>query len=253
MKKILVIREFGDFSRILTESGFRVINLPLVETKPLDDLRDFEAKLEKSEGYDGFFLTSRHAAQIFADALRKKNISFAGKIYVLGKRSREILQAENLSLEFDGAANTAREMLEKIPFEDLKNKRFLFVRGDRSLRVVPEFLADQATVDETVVYETRQIALKAEEKDKIRKEFEKGEIAAACFFSPSGAESFLEQFDAWLLHQTCVATIGKTTAGFFKSRNLRVDFVSSKAAAKDFAIALVKHLQNGKWKMENRK
>ncbi len=51
-----------NFSRILAENGFEVINLPLIETKPLEDLREFEAKLDKIENYDGIFLTSRKRA-----------------------------------------------------------------------------------------------------------------------------------------------------------------------------------------------
>ncbi|MGI9056323.1 MAG: uroporphyrinogen-III synthase, partial [Pyrinomonadaceae bacterium] len=62
MSKILVIREFDQFSRFLSENGFEVLNLPLIETNPLDDLSEFKARIEKIEKYDGIFLTSRHAA-----------------------------------------------------------------------------------------------------------------------------------------------------------------------------------------------
>ena len=110
------------------------------------------------------------------------------------------------------------------------------------LRVVPDFLADFANVDEVVVYETRKIAVEAGKLDLIRKQVKENEIIAACFFSPSGAESFLEQFAAETLHQKIIATIGKTTAEFFEQQNLKVGFVSSKATAEDFAVELVNYL-----------
>ncbi|CAN5278839.1 uroporphyrinogen-III synthase [soil metagenome] len=253
MKKILVVREFDKFSKILTENGFEIINLPLIETKPLEDLQEFEAKLKNITNCDGIFLTSKNAARILADKLREQNINYGGKVYVLGKSGFEILKDANLDLVFDETANTAEEMLEDIKPEELKDKRLLFVRGEKSLRVVPEFLADFANVDEVIVYKTRKIAVEIDKLNAIRKQFEKHKISAACFFSPSGAESFLEQFGAEILHQTIIAAIGKTTAEFFERRNLKVDFVSSKATAEDFAVELIDYLQNGKRKMENGK
>ena len=242
MKKILVIKEFDKFSDILTENDFKVINLPLIETKPLEDLREFETKLKNIPDCDGIFLTSKNAARILADKLREKDINYKGKVYVLGKRGFEILKDANLDLVFDEKTNTAQEMLQEIALEDLKNKKLLFVRGDQSMRVVPEFLADFADVDEAVVYETHKIVIEIDRIKTIRKKFEKSEIAAVCFFSPSGVSSFIEQFGAEILHQTIIATIGKTTAEFFETRNLTVDFVSPKAAAEDFAIALIDFL-----------
>jgi len=253
MKTILVIREYDYFSRILAESGFKIINLPLIETLPIKDLSDFEAKFEMFERYDGIFLTSAKAAEIFRAKLIEKKGNYCGKVYVLGRRSYEMLKGENLDLRFEESANTAREMLENIAPEDLKGKRFLFVRGEKSLRVVPDFLAQTATVDETIVYETREMAIEVGELKSLRENFEKGEIAAACFFSPSGAESFIKQFGAEITHQTIIAAIGKTTADYFERRNLSVGFISLKATAEDFAIELIDYLTNGKWKMENGK
>ncbi len=46
MREILVVREFDNFSRILSESGLKVINCPTIEVAPLEDLSDFEAKLD---------------------------------------------------------------------------------------------------------------------------------------------------------------------------------------------------------------
>jgi len=244
MQKILVVRKYDNFSRILAVSGYKIINLPLIETKAIADLGEFETQLDTIKNYDGVFLTSANATKIFRAKLIEKNINFRGKVYVLGKRSFELLRSENLDLFFDETANTARKMLEKIAPKDLKDKRFLFVRGEKSLRVVPDFLSKAATVDETIVYYTESITVEIDKLNYLRGKFEAGEIIGACFFSPSAAESFIEQFGADILHQIIIATIGKTTAEFFGKRNLKVGFVSSKATAEDFAIELVEVLRN---------
>ncbi|MEO8072530.1 MAG: uroporphyrinogen-III synthase [Acidobacteriota bacterium] len=243
-KKILVIRKFDDFSRILAENDFAIINLPLIETSAINDLSDFDAKLANIEIYDGIFITSKNAARILAEKLREKNIKFDGKVYILGNSSFEILRNESLNLVFDESANTAREMLEKIAPDELKNKLFLFVRGEKSLRIVPEFLAaKEAKVDGITVYETRKIMIETDKINFFREEIKKNNIAAACFFSPSGAASFIEHFGAEISHQTIIATIGKTTAEYFETRNLNVGFVSAKSSAEDFAFELIEYLQ----------
>jgi uroporphyrinogen-III synthase len=243
MALILVVREFDNFSRILTEKGSSVINCPVIETAALEALSDFEAKLYALENYAGIFLTSARAAEIFRRKLEENKISFGGKVFVLGRRSFEILKAANLDLFFDERAQTVREMLDLIAPDTLKGKQFLFIRGEKSLRTVPEFLERLAAVDEAIVYQTRKIPVEVDKLKEISEKFENAEIAAACFFSPSGAESFLEQFGADVLHQTKIATIGKTTADFFEMQNLTVDLVSAKATAEDFATELAEYLK----------
>ncbi len=235
--KILVIREFDNFSRILAAKNFEIINLPLIETKAIEDLSDFETILESVENYDSVFLTSAKATEIFRAKLKT---DYCGKVYVLGKRSYEILKGANLNLHFDESANTAREMLENIAPEELKDKNFLSIRGEKSLRIVPEFLSKTATVDEAIVYQTNNVTV---EVDKINELREKVKFTAVCFFSPSAAESFIEQLGAEILHQIVIATIGKTTAEFLERRNLKVDFVSSKATTEDFAAELIEYLR----------
>jgi uroporphyrinogen-III synthase len=189
-------------------------------------------------------LTSGAATEIFIEKLRESNIGFNGKIYVLGKRSFDLLKTANLDAVYFSAANTAREMLKKIAPEDLKNKRFLFVRGEKSLRVVPDFLSGVAEIDEAIVYRTENVTIAVDKIKELVEMSKKHRITCAIFFSPSGAESFLEQCGAQILHQIKIATIGKTTADFLEKRDLKVDFTARKATAKDFAIELIDFLRN---------
>ncbi|HEY8562157.1 MAG TPA: uroporphyrinogen-III synthase [Pyrinomonadaceae bacterium] len=242
MTPVLVLRKFDEFSRILTENDFKVINCPTIETVESGDSPDLAAKVS-ARRYDGVFLTSRQATAIAAREIFSNGFAYAGKVYVLGKRSFELLKDKNLDLFFSESANTAGEMLASIPLEDLRNKRFLFVRGEKSLRAVPEFLGKIAAVDEAVVYETRRVAVEEDLKAKIETRLRAGEIAAACFFSPSGAESFLAQFGAQSLRRTKTAAIGKTTADFLERRNLKANFVAAKATAEDFAAELIDYLK----------
>jgi uroporphyrinogen-III synthase len=243
MPTVLVVRKFDVFSRILTKNGFSVINCPTIETVQSENLHDLTAKIS-AKSYDGIFLTSRKATKIFVGEIFSKNFNYRGKVYVLGKSSFEQLKDKNLDLFFRENVNTAREMLEAIAPADLKNKRFLFIRGDKSLGTIREFLEKRATIDEEIVYETRRITVEGALKKEIETKAKSGEIIAACFFSPSGAESFLEQFDAGVLHQTRIAAIGKTTADYFAKQNSKVEFTPMKASAEAFAIELIQYLRS---------
>lgn len=236
---VLVVRKFDNFSRILTENGFSVVNLPTIETVECENSENLSAKIA-AKNYDGIFLTSRKAAEIAEREIFSK-LNYGGKVYVLGKSSFEILKDKMLRLSFEKDANTAREMLEKIPPDELEGKSFLFIRGERSLGTVADFLKEIASVDEEIVYETRKIDIEVSLKSEI--EAKKEEIVFACFFSPSGAESFLEQFGERFLEKIKIAVIGKTTAEFFAKQNLKADFIANKAASEDFAIELVENLK----------
>lgn len=239
MRTILVVRKFDNFSRILQENGFSIINCPTIETVEVENLKDLAAKIA-AKNYDGIFLTSQKATEIAEREVFSK-IKFGGKVYVLGRKSFEILKDKNILLSFDETANTANEMLENIAPRELKNKKFLFIRGERSLGTIKGFLLEIASVDEEIVYETRKIVIEESLKNEI--EAKKDEIVCTSFFSPSGAESFLEQFGAKFLEKTKIAVIGKTTAEFFEKRNLKADFIAKKATAEDFALELVEYLK----------
>lgn len=253
MKEILVLREFDKFTKILRANNFQTDNLPLIETQPVEDLTLLERAFERGESLDGIFLTSSKAARILFDNFSQKLESFEGKIYILGRSSFEILQVFREKIVFFETADTALELLESIPRKNLESKNFLFVRGSKSLGIVPEFLGRFSKVDELIVYRTRKIEIETDKIKLVSRKLKNESYACACFFSPSAGESFLEQFGEKLLHQTPFAVIGKTTADFFKRRNLQTAYISPKSSAEDFAKGLIKYLQYGKRKMENGK
>lgn len=240
--EILVAREKDAFSLILTERGFSVINLPLVKTEPVDDLSELENHLENLDRFDGIFITSARAAEIFL--AKAENKSFVGKFYVLGKRSRNLLEAAGYKLSSSDAAKTAAQLLDAIPKAELENKKFLFLGGNRSLRVVPDALKDVAEVTEVIVYRTVAVEQNENELVEIKEKFACGEIIAVCFFSPSGAKEFVKNFENFSQVETKIAAIGETTARFVEANNFRVDFVAEKPTAKNFAEDLIEYLRN---------
>ena len=242
MPAVLVVRQPDEFSRLLAERGLEIINCPTIETVPVEDLSDLDSKIAEIANYDGIFITSSAAAEIFLRKWRESRGGRCARIYVLGRRSHELLRHEGFDISFNENANTAREMIGAIPAEDLEGRRFLFIRGERSMGTIPELLGKTASVDETTVYQTRDIIVGPGLREEIRIRADRGDLICACFFSPSGVESFLNQFGSGVLRQTKVAAIGKTTANYLSQQHVCADYTAKKATTEGFAAELLKFI-----------
>lgn len=232
-KVVLVARRDDEFSDTLRENGCEVINLELIKTESAENLSELNDKLARLDAYDGVFMTSQNAAQIFAERLGEK--SFRGKIYILGERSRAVFENIGLNLVFSEAANTVEELINLLGLAEFSGKKLLFVRGNRSMRTVPEMLGDVANIDEVEVYRTVDAYIDETRFVNVRDRLARREIDWICFFSPSAVARFVELFDAG---DTKIAVIGKTTGNMAKEADLNLQFVSPRATSKDFAESL---------------
>jgi uroporphyrinogen-III synthase len=239
---ILVIRRDDRFSSTLRDAGFDIVNLELVQTRPLDDLSELRTKLASLNEYDGLFFTSPVAAQIFVEE-RNKNNGFHGPVYALGRRASEVLTDNGLTVKSSDAVNTAAELLADFDRSEFLGKRFLFIRGDKSIQTIPRVLGELATIEEVVVYKTDPADVDEVVIDNIRNRlFSNGKIGWVCFFSPSGVERFDELFhDA--TRNIKAAAIGATTAEAVRQSGYRVEFVSARSDAEEFANGLIEHIK----------
>lgn len=249
MKKppsILVAREPDEFSARLKNAGFEIVNFPVIQTAPVEDLSELGEKLRRIADYDGLFFTSPQAAGVFLRNFENKEGGFRGKIYALGARTKALFETAGIATVSSPEANTAEEFINSFePKSEFKGKKFLFLRGDKSLRVIPEILRDVAQIDEIVVYRTIEKAVDENSAAGIREKLQSGEIEWICFFSPSGIESFLQTFgDFPAANEIKIAVIGATTAKSAAEKNLKVEFVSPRASAEAFARGLIEYLKN---------
>ena len=241
---ILVVREFDKFSSVLTENDFEVVNLPTIQTLPVEDFGELREKIRCLKNYDGLFFTSPKAAEIFLREFDNKKSDFPGKIYVLGNRTKTSFENTNFEIVFRDEANTAEEFINSFENGEFDGKRFLFFKSDKSLRTIPELLSETAIVDETTVYRTIENTIGKVLKDEIAERFSENEIGWICFFSPSGIESFVKTFGEFSLEKVKIAAIGATTAKSAAENNLKVEFISRKANAEDFVLELIDYIKD---------
>src|SRR5215207_2601455 len=132
MRSVLWFREADEGSRRIETAGIRVFTVPLIETVPSDDLSGLNAATSRLRDYDGVFVTSRAAAEILAERARRELHESGVPVFVLGRRTMEVLKRYVSNLVFFPAAGTAAEMLESLEGRVRKNGRYLFVRGESS-------------------------------------------------------------------------------------------------------------------------
>ena len=220
-----------------------MVNFQAIETLPVENLSELDEKLGEIKIYDGLFLTSPKAAEVFLQKVREKNFEFGGKIYVLGNRTKTLFENTDFKVVFRESANTAEELINSFESREFAGKKFLFLRGDRSLRTIPELLKNVAAIDEIVVYRTIENLSDKFLIGEIKKKLRENQIDWICFFSPSGIESFINAFGEISLNSVKIAAIGETTAGRAAEKKLKVDFISDKANAEDFARGLINRIK----------
>lgn len=238
---ILSFREDCDFSRELRKEGFEVLNLPLIGTRTAADLSEFHEFFSVIQDFDSIFVTSPAAATVLADEIRDDLADSLPKVYVLGRRTKNLLESSGIPVKYSETANTADQLLAELGESELSGKTILFLCGSKSLRTIPDRLRGIAAVTEAVVYETVELPI---ERTKIPDRLRRGQVGWMCFFSPSAVESFAGRRLTVGAPAPSVAVIGETTGEKARSLGFSVDFVSDRASAVDFARGLAKHIKN---------
>jgi uroporphyrinogen-III synthase len=239
-KAILVTRGEDGFSSMLRDAGFEVINLELIRTRQCDDLTELYLALSRLSEYDALVFTSPVAAEIFVSERNGSN-AFNGSVYALGQRAQAALIRAGLKVEPSGA-RTAEELVDSLPDPAVAGKRFLFFRGEKSLRTVPDKLGDRASVHEVVVYKTEPREIPNEVVTELKHRIRKGDIESICFFSPSGVERFAELFQD-VAKVPAGAALGTTTADAVRRAGMNLSIVSPHPIAEEFANCLIDHLK----------
>ena len=238
---ILVLREECDFSRELRDQGYQVWNLPMIATRRAPDRNRFRELLAAIKRFDHIFLTSRASAAALVDEITPEIKTKLPTVYALGARATEILENHGIAVEYKETANTADELLDELGDSQFTGTSILFLRGDKSLRTIPDRLGRIAKVEEVIVYETVEVPM---EDNPVVGMLRSGDVDWICFFSPSAVESFAGRHVINGQTSPKVAVIGETTARAARSLGFDVGFISDRATAIDFARGLARHIES---------
>ena len=242
---ILVVRRETSFSQLLQQAGCSVTNVEMIATEPLDDLSELAARMAGLDQYHGLFFTSPAAAEVFVSRLDGARGAALPPVYVLGGRASEAMRDAGLDVRTSTQANTAEELINSFEAAEFAGKRFLFVRGERSLDTIPRLIERVATVDQLCVYRTLECTPDPATLATVTERLGSAEFDWVCFFSPSGVERAMALFGNVLNKRVQIAAIGASTAAAAeKLIGRQPEFVSASSSSEDFAKGLLEHIKH---------
>ncbi len=241
MTTVLITRPKADaiaFATALAQYGFGAEYFPTIDIVPLSNWA-----LPNLEGYDGLIFTSANAVHhFFTPFLSRMPKGFATlramNHYAVGIKTHHALQEYGIDSALYSDKGHAADLADLLRQIGICGKRFLFVRGTRSLGTIPNAIQKHGgTCDELVVYETRPFS--SEASHDLCLLLSREDITWISFFSPSAVQAFFNLLpkDALPLRQH-IAVIGSTTKDAALSLGFSVRAVPEIPTAEALAKAI---------------
>lgn len=239
-KKILNTRPIDnskEFALLLENHGAEVINFPVIEIKPVPFNTELDSKLRTLNNYDGLIFSSSYAARFFLEQLKRNDLIFKGIVFAVGMKTKQKIESYDYKVSFIADNKSAASLSKSLSNGELRNKRFLFPRGDKSLRTIPKRIKN---VDEVVVYKNVKPSIRGT-SGEIKSLIRINKINCTAFFSPSAVENFLQMVAPFNQNGMQIAVIGNTTLKRARSFGLNVEIKAQTPTAENLAQAIIEY------------
>ncbi len=238
MPTVLITRPKADaaeFADALAQHGLRAEFFPTIDIVPITDWA-----LPTLEHYDGLIFTSANAVRHFISPLLSREPKRFARLramhhYAVGTKTHRALQEYGIDSVLYSDKGNAEDLAELIRREGIEGKRFLFLRGTRSLGTIPNAIKKHGgTCDELVVYQTSDLTPEASQR--LSELLSRNDVTWVAFFSPSAAQAFFNALPSTsLISQMRIAVIGNTTKEAVEALGFRVDAVAPVPTAEALA------------------
>lgn len=206
-------RETGGMLREgLERLGATVIEAPVLEIAPPEDLSALNRALDRLNTYDWMAFTSRNAADAVLDRLSARREAMPSRLRVaaVGPSTAERLRHRGVPVYCRPAEATARALADVMRGEGMSGAHVLLPVGDRSRPDLADLLrAAGATVDVVPVYRT----LRAARAEEAAAELAAGGVDVVALTSPSALDEIVASLGGAVpLRAVRLVCIGPTTA-----------------------------------------
>ena len=250
-KTILVTRSVGQsnqFSDRLTSAGADVIEMPTLEIGPPSSWSALDQAISQLSTFNWLVLTSGNGVEYFFQRLEKsgqdKNALSGVKIAVVGEKTAQSLQKQNIQADFIPPNFIADSLVENFP-ESLTGKKILFPRVESGGRevLVKELTAKGAEVIEVPAYESccPQSIAGAAEYALVNNTVDIITFASSktvLFFSQLTARIFT--YNPENFARICIASIGPQTSKTCQTVFGRVDIEAEEYTLEGLKNAIIK-------------
>lgn len=229
----------------LREKGAEVLELPVIDTVPIEENRLLEESFEKIGLYDWIVFTSQAGVRIFFEKMRKKGVDIRAlshaKFAVIGEGTGKALEncgifADVMPKLYDGVS-----LGEIIAGQKIRGQKILLPRAEKANReLVPILERAGASVCDLPIYRTVYCGA-SEIAVSIKDELESGRNACVVFTSSSTVEGFVKAAEGMNFSKVRAACIGRQTADTAEKYGMRCRI--SKKASIDSLVELVERMR----------
>lgn len=238
--RILVTRPRHQAAMLIAQLealGAEVIELPLIEIAPPDDLSALDTAAVEINRYDWVVFSSSNGVDALFGRLEQLGLDTPARpsLAAIGTATRTALLAACGRCDFVPSRASARGLLSEIG--DVAGQHILLPRADIAREELAEGLrAKGAIVDDVVAYRTIPARSSVERLPEI---LQRG-VHVATFFSPSAARVYLDSSPQQGFAPVVVC-VGPTTASAFSERGLRADVIAEDQTAGGVIEAMWRH------------
>lgn len=227
----------------LKEKGAEVLEVPVIETVPVEPNQPLKECLENIKDYDWIVFTSQAGVRIFFDKMREygtdiRKLSRAG-FAVIGEGTKRALEAYGIFADIMPEVYDGVSLGRALARENIRNRKILLPRAQKANQeLVPILEEAGASVLDLPVY--RMVY-----KDIpvcIKEEFESDRITCAAFTSSSTVEGFVKAAGDIDFSKVNAACIGQQTADTAKNYGMKC-YISEKATI-DSLVSLIERMKD---------
>ena len=252
-KKVLITRSRSQASRLkelVKDLGAYPIELPTIQTVPLEDYSELDAALERLSDFGWVFFASVNAVEaVFSrlaarDDARDARAFGPAKVGAVGPATAVALTERGIVPDYLPANSTSQAVADEMAGWDWKGVPALLPGADIGRDLLAQSLTRMgAKVQQVAAYRT----VPAPDIGRLAREALDEGIDIATFTSSSTVRNLLDALngDGSKLECSIIACIGPTTAATAKELGLRVDLVAENHNVEGLAESLVGYLQRG--------
>jgi uroporphyrinogen III methyltransferase/synthase len=240
-KTILTTRAASQSGSLRTKfeaAGARVIEIPTIEIKPVDDWTEVDAAVARLGEYQWLIFTSANALDLFMARAQLMNKSVTTPIAVVGSATARCLRDWGLEAAVVPKEFRAEGLLEAMP-ADLEGTSILFPRAEVAREMLPvELRRRGAQVDVRVVYRTVRPDPHGNAFQKIASS---EHIDCIVFTSPSAVRNLAESVEqpiTEILKSIPIAVIGPVTADAARELGLTVGIIPAESTIDSLVLAV---------------
>ncbi len=192
----------------LAGRGVRVIELPCVRTKHLDDPAPLARAVAALDAADWLVITSRAGAEAVARAGRPRS-----RVAAVGEVTASCLRASGIAVDFQPSRATGADLARELPAAD----RALHARSDRALPDLAAILRERGfEVCEVTAYHT--VVGASGDAGAVRTALEGAGDVRIYLWSPSAIDGLVSVVDPALVARATLVVIGPSTEAAARER-----------------------------------